>query len=83
MDLRYALRALGRNPGYAAIVILILAVGISGIQQLGGAFFGHDPILQLIRFFRQGKADHRPKIMTGPSFGKEGGPFFQAASTSA
>jgi putative ABC transport system permease protein len=28
MDLRYALRALGRNPGYAAIVILILAVGI-------------------------------------------------------
>jgi putative ABC transport system permease protein len=28
MDFRYALRALGRNPGYAAIVILILAVGI-------------------------------------------------------
>jgi predicted permease len=28
MDLRFALRALGRNPGYAAIVILILAVGI-------------------------------------------------------
>lgn len=28
MDLRYALRALGRDPGYAAVVILILAVGI-------------------------------------------------------
>jgi putative ABC transport system permease protein len=28
MDFRYALRALGRNPGYAAIVILILAAGI-------------------------------------------------------
>jgi predicted permease len=28
MDFRYAVRALGRNPGYAAIVILILAVGI-------------------------------------------------------
>jgi putative ABC transport system permease protein len=28
MDFRYALRALGRNPGYAVIVILILAVGI-------------------------------------------------------
>jgi len=28
MDFRYALRALGRNPGYAAIVILVLAVGI-------------------------------------------------------
>ncbi len=28
MDFRYALRALRRNPGYAAIVILILAVGI-------------------------------------------------------
>jgi putative ABC transport system permease protein len=27
-DLRYALRTLGRNPGYAAIVILILAAGI-------------------------------------------------------
>ncbi len=28
MDFRYALRALARNPGYAAIVILILAAGI-------------------------------------------------------
>jgi predicted permease len=28
MDFRYALRALGRNPGYAAVVILILAAGI-------------------------------------------------------
>src|SRR5580692_11434581 len=28
MDFRYALRALGRNPGYAAIVILILSAGI-------------------------------------------------------
>jgi len=28
MDFRHALRALGRDPGYAAIVILILAVGI-------------------------------------------------------
>ncbi len=28
MDLRYALRTLRRNPGYAAVVILILAVGI-------------------------------------------------------
>ena len=27
-DLRYAFRTLGRNPGFAAIVILILAVGI-------------------------------------------------------
>jgi predicted permease len=27
-DLRYALRTLGRNPGFAAIVILILAIGI-------------------------------------------------------
>src|ERR1700678_4248606 len=27
-DLRYALRTLARNPAYAAIVILILAVGI-------------------------------------------------------
>ena len=27
-DLRYGLRALGRNPGYAAIVILVLAVGV-------------------------------------------------------
>ena len=28
MDFRYALRSLARNPGYAAIVVLILAVGI-------------------------------------------------------
>lgn len=28
MDFRYALRSLGRNPGYAAVVILVLAVGI-------------------------------------------------------
>ena len=28
MDFRYALRALGRNPGYAAVVIFVLAVGI-------------------------------------------------------
>ena len=28
MDFRYALRSLKRNPGYAAIVILVLAVGI-------------------------------------------------------
>src|SRR3984957_7528401 len=27
-DVRYAIRMLGRNPGFAAIVILILAVGI-------------------------------------------------------
>jgi len=27
-DLRYAIRMLGRNPGFAAVVILILAVGI-------------------------------------------------------
>src|SRR5580698_171724 len=27
-DLRYALRTLGRNPGFSAVVILILAVGI-------------------------------------------------------
>jgi putative ABC transport system permease protein len=27
-DLRYALRTLGRNPGFAAVVILILAIGI-------------------------------------------------------
>ena len=28
MDLRYAFRTLGKNPGYAAVVILILALGI-------------------------------------------------------
>src|SRR5258708_5034221 len=28
MDFRYALRSLARNPGYAAVVILILAAGI-------------------------------------------------------
>ena len=27
-DVRYAIRMLGRNPGFAAVVILILAVGI-------------------------------------------------------
>lgn len=51
MDFRYALRALARNPGYAAVVILILAVGIGANTAMFGIVDGvllralpfHDP----------------------------------------
>src|SRR6185436_7609265 len=76
-DVRYAWRVIGRQPGYAAVLITTMALGIAAAAVLGSVAYGvllkplpwaRAPHLVRLYETRQGSTRRLPPLMTNVTF---------------
>src|SRR4051812_22863269 len=74
-DLRYALRQLGKAPGFTAVAVLTLGLGIGATTTLFSVVHGvllralpYPEPDRIVRVFEVGKDGTRPSQMSDPNF---------------